>query len=73
MREKAAVYDIEEAMSKFERYQQKIDRVEAQVEAYDLMQTSGESNSLNAQFADLEKNETIEQELAEMKKKASAV
>ena len=72
MREQAAVYNIEEAMSKFERYQQKIDRVEAQVEAYDLMQTSGEGNSLNAQFAELEKDETIEQELAEMKKKASA-
>jgi len=27
---------------------------------------------LNAQFAELEKDETIEQELAEMKKKASA-
>jgi len=72
VREQAAVYNIEEAMSKFERYQQKIDRVEAQVEAYDLMQTSGEGNSLNAQFAELEKDETIEQELAEMKKKASA-
>jgi len=72
VREQAAVYNIEEAMSKFERYQQKIDRVEAQVEAYDLMQTSGEGNSLNAQFAELEKDESIEQELAEMKKKAAA-
>ena len=71
VREQAAVYNIEEAMSKFERYQQKIDSVEAQVEAYDLMQTSAEGNNLNAQFAELEKNETIEQELAEMKKKSS--
>ena len=72
VREQAAIYNIEEAMSKFERYQQKIDRVEAQVEAYDLMQASGEGDSLNAQFAKLEKDETIEQELAEMKKKVSA-
>lgn len=72
VREQAAVYNIEEAMSKFERYQQKIDRVEAQVEAYDLMQASGSGHDLNAQFAELEKDETIEQALAEMKKKVVA-
>jgi len=72
VREQAAVYNIEEAMSKFERYQQKIDRVEAQVEAYDLMQASGSGHDLNAQFAELEKDETIEQALAEMKKKVAA-
>lgn len=72
VREQAAIYNIEEAMSKFERYQQKIDRVEAQVEAYDLMKVSGKGQSLNAQFADLEKDETIEQELEQIKKKLSA-
>lgn len=72
VREQAAVYNIEEAMSKFERYQQKIDRVEAQVEAYDLMQTNSSTGDLNAQFAELEQDETIEQALAEMKKKVSA-
>ncbi len=72
VREQAAIYNIDEAMSKFERYQQKIDRVEAQVEAYDLMTVSGEGQSLNAQFADLEKDETIEQELAQIKKKLAA-
>jgi phage shock protein A len=72
VREQAAIYNIDEAMSKFERYQQKIDRVEAQVEAYDLMEVSGEGQSLNDQFADLEKNENIEQELAQIKKKLSA-
>ncbi len=72
VREQAAVYNIEEAMSKFERYQQKIDRVEAQVEAYDLMQTNNSAGDLNAQFAELEQDETIEQALAEMKKKVSA-
>jgi phage shock protein A len=72
VREQAAIYNIEEAMSKFECYQQKIDRVEAQVEAYDLMQSTSQNSSLTAQFAELEKDETIEQALAEMKKKLVA-
>lgn len=72
VREQAAIHNIDEMMSKFERYQQKIDRVEAQVEAYDLMQSTAQNSSLSAQFAELEKDETIEQELAEMKKKAVA-
>ncbi len=72
VREQAAIYNIEEAMSKFERYQQKIDRVEAQVEAYDLVQSTAQNPSLSAQFAELEKDGTVEQELAEMKKKLVA-
>jgi len=71
VREQAAIYNIDEAMNKFERYQQKIDRVEAQVEAYDLTQSNND-NSLAAQFLALEKNESIEQELAQMKQQASA-
>jgi len=72
MREKASVYNIEEAMSKFERYQQKIDRVEAQVEAYDFMQKSESGQSLHAQFEALEKDESVERELEQMKKAVSA-
>ncbi len=72
VREQAAIYNIEETMSKFERYQQKVDRVEAQIEAYDLMKETTPDNSLVAEFATLEKDETIEQELAEMKKKTIA-
>lgn len=67
IREKAVIHNIDEAINKFERYQQKIDRVEAQVEAYDL--TAQKNQDLTSQFAELEKNESIEQELAEMKKK----
>jgi len=70
VREQAAIYNIEEAMSKFERYQQKIDRVEAQVEAYDLTQGSSIDQSLHAQFAELEQDESVEQELELMKKQA---
>lgn len=70
IREQAVVYNIEAAMSKFERYQQKIDRVEAQVEAYDLTKGSSENQSLHAQFVELEQDESIEEELAQMKKQA---
>jgi phage shock protein A len=52
-------------MAKFERYQQKIDRLEAQVESYDLT----ENKDLSAQIAELEQDGNIEAELAEMKKK----
>ena len=72
VRKQSAIYNIEEAMSKFERYQQKIDRVEAQVEAYDLMKNTAQNANLTTQFSELEKDETIEQALAEMKKKLVA-
>jgi len=72
VREQAAIYNIDEAMSKFERYQQKIDRAEAQVEAYDLMEASKTGKSLDAQFADMEKEEAITQELEKIKQKLTA-
>lgn len=65
VREKAAVHNIDEAISKFERYQQKIDRVEAEIEAYDMTQ----NKDLNSQFKALETDDNIEKELEEMKKK----
>lgn len=64
IREKAVVYNIDQAMSKFERYQEKIDRIEAQVEAYDIT----ENKDLSVQIDQLAKNESIEEELAAMKK-----
>lgn len=66
VREKAAVHNIDEAINKFERYQQKIDRVEAEVEAYDL--TS--SKDLTSQFRELENDDNIEKELEQLKKRA---
>jgi len=67
VRERAIVYNIDEAINKFERYQQKIERVEAEIEAYDF---TG-NKDLNSQFRDLEKDENIEQELAELKKQVA--
>ncbi|MFB1000778.1 MAG: PspA/IM30 family protein, partial [Colwellia sp.] len=63
-RERAVVYNIDEAIGKFERYQQKIDRVEAEIESYDFTA----NKDLDSQFRDLEKDETIEKELAALKK-----
>ena len=67
VREKAAVYNIDEAMNKFDRYQEKIEAVEAQIEAYDLTQ----NQDLSAQIDALAKDEAIEEELAAMKKQSS--
>jgi phage shock protein A len=64
VRERAIVYNIDEAMNKFEHYQQKIDRVEAELEAYDFTV----NKDLDSQFRDLETDDKIEQELAELKK-----
>ena len=67
VREKAVIHNIDEAINKFERYQQKIDRVEAAVEAYDM--TS--SKTLDSQFRTLENDETMEQALAQLKQKVA--
>ena len=62
---------IDDAMMRFENYEQRIDYLEAQVDAYDLSKSS-EASSLQAQFDAMENDETIEKELAELKKKKVA-
>jgi phage shock protein A len=64
VREKAVVHNIDEAISKFERYQQKVDEVEAKVEAFDMTSNQDLSSQINA----LEDDENIEQELEALKK-----
>lgn len=68
VRTKAQIHNIDEAINKFECYQQKIDRLEAEVEAYDFT----ENKDLASQFDELERNEKIEQELAVLKQKVAA-
>jgi phage shock protein A len=68
VREKASRYNIDEAISRFEHYQAKIDRVEAEVEAYDL---TNNNSDLESQFKELETDETIDNELASLKKKVA--
>lgn len=65
VRTQAVVHNIDEAITRFERFQQKIDRVEAQVEAYDLSQPK----NLESEFRELEAQARIEDELDQLKKK----
>ena len=55
---------VNDALSRFDRYERKIDDIEAQVESYDLG-----SKSLADEIADLESDENIDDELAQLKAK----
>ncbi len=63
MRSKMADYRVEDALSRYERMERKVDELEAQVEAFDL----GSGESLESQFAQMEADEAIENELAALK------
>ena len=58
-------HHVDNAIAKFERYQQKVDEIEAEVEAFDLVK----NQSLESQFAELEASDAIDAELEQMKKK----
>ena len=62
-------YDIEHAIEKFESYERKIENVEAQVEAYDVV---NKESVLAQQFAALEHDDCIETELAQLKAEMQA-
>ena len=55
---------VEDAMGRFEQYERKINDIEAQVEAYDLGK-----KSLHDEFAELEVDGKVEDELAALKAK----
>ncbi|WP_299083458.1 phage shock protein PspA [uncultured Paraglaciecola sp.] len=59
---------IDDAIIRFEQYERRIDDLESQVDAYDLVE---ESHGLNAQFDALEAESQIEQELAALRKKVA--
>jgi phage shock protein A len=59
---------IEVAISRFEHYERRIDDLESQVDAYDLVRSS---QNLTSQFVQLEAEEKIEQELAMLRKKVA--
>jgi phage shock protein A len=54
--------NIDDAMHRFEEYEQKMDRVEGQIEAYDVGQ-----QSLAEEIHDLEGDEELEKQLASIK------
>ena len=55
---------VDDALSRFDRYERKIDDIEAEVEAHDLG-----SKSLAEEIAELENDENIDDELAQLKAK----
>ncbi|OEF27457.1 phage shock protein PspA [Vibrio rumoiensis] len=55
----------EEALSKFEQYERKIDELEAEADSYDL---GSKAKDLNQEFAELQADDEIEKELEKLKK-----
>ena len=58
---------VDAAMGRFEQYERKIDDLESQVDAYDLGK-----KTLADEFADLESDDEIDDELAALKKKVQS-
>ena len=63
MRSKITDHKVDDALARYERMERKVDELEAQVEAFDL----GTGESLESQFAQLEADEAIENELEALK------
>ncbi|MCL1143919.1 phage shock protein PspA [Shewanella gaetbuli] len=59
---------IDDAMMKFEQYERRVEGLEAQVDAYDL----GKKSTLADEFAALEAEDSINDELAALKAKVNA-
>jgi phage shock protein A len=55
---------VNDALGRFDQYERKIDDIESQIESYDLG-----SKSLSDEISELETNESVDSELAELKAK----
>jgi phage shock protein A len=66
-RKKIYDYKIDDAMVRFEQYTRRIDDVEGRVEAYDL----GLPKDLNHEFASLEAEESVKEELDALKRRVA--
>jgi phage shock protein A len=60
---------VADAFSKFERIELALDEMEGKVEAYDLGQNPGQAKTLADEFADLEADQAVTDELAALKAK----
>lgn len=65
VRDRIYTHRGDKAFAKFERYEHRLDRLEASVESYDI----GRKNSLHEEFSALENNERIEAELMKLKQR----
>jgi phage shock protein A len=68
VRQKIYDYKIDDAMVRFEQYTRRIDDVEGRVEAYDL----GLPKDLHHEFAGLEAEESVKEELDALKQRIAA-
>ena len=68
IKNKAHSVKIDDAIIRFEQYERRIDDLESQVDAYDLVD---ESPGLHAQFNQLESESQIEQELEALRSKVA--
>lgn len=59
---------VDDALARFERYERRLDQLEGEVEAFDLG-----SKSLYDEFADLENEDKVDDELAALKARVNAV
>ena len=59
---------IDDALSRFERYESRIDELEGQAEAW----TMGQPRTLDEEFAALESEDSVNEELAAMKRRVDA-
>lgn len=68
-RRKVESYDTHDALTRFERYERRLDELEGQIDAYDLgrVRAGGEPGSLAGEFAALETDDGIEAELRALK------
>lgn len=66
VREKLADHNIDDAIARFELYERKMDDLEGQVEAYDMVQ-----KTLAEEIDDLENDELLDDQLAELKRRVS--
>lgn len=66
-RQKIHDYKIDDALVRFEQYTRRIDDVEGRIEAYDL----GLSKDLSHEFESLAAEESVAQELADLKRRVS--
>jgi len=67
MRTKIVDTRVDDALSRYERMERKVDELEAHVEAFDL----GDGVSLESQFAALETDDALEDELSALKARMS--
>jgi phage shock protein A len=67
---KQSLYDssAEDAVSRFDRFERKLDELESEVESYDI----GRNRNLADEINDLEKEEEIDQQLAELKSRVGS-